>query len=111
MHVNTIEFLRQFRFFGYAYFDFIVSFLGILLLSPLLSRLFLLLRIKISKKSWMFFTVPLSIIIHLMVGTMTPMTKDFLNVHGHYVVKIVIIGLSILGLMDIKIVKKKKKKE
>lgn len=36
----TLEYLRHFRFASYAIFDLLVSFWGIYLLSPLLSRLF-----------------------------------------------------------------------
>lgn len=47
-----IEFLRQFRFGGYAIFDFVIAFLGIYLLSPLLSKIFLKFRIDIPKQNW-----------------------------------------------------------
>lgn len=100
--MNTIDFLRQFRIGEYALFDLGVSFLGIYLLSPVLSKLFLKLRIKISKQSWLFFTLPLGILIHLLVGKITPMTKNFIDPHGHYLLKILILGLLILGIKDIK---------
>ncbi|MCX6731200.1 MAG: hypothetical protein NTZ55_05110 [Candidatus Roizmanbacteria bacterium] len=91
----TIQFLRSFRFGEYAYFDFIAAFLGIYLLSPLLVRLFLSLRVKTSKKTWLFLTLPLSILIHLLVHNITPMTRDFMDLHGHYGIKILTIGLLI----------------
>ncbi len=101
-----IEFLRQFRLGEYAIFDFLVSFLGIYLLSSLLSKLFLKINISIPKINWMFLTLPISIIAHLAVGRITPMTGDFININGHYILKIVIIILFILGMKGIKIVKK-----
>lgn len=104
----TLEYLRSFRFAGYAIFDLVVSFLGIYLIAPLLSKLFLKLRIRISRKSWLLLTLPLSIIIHLLIGTKTQMTKDFFDMYGHYILKIVIVILSILGMRDIKIGKKAK---
>jgi len=110
IYMATIEFLRQFRIAGYAMFDLGASFLGIYLLAPLLSRLFLRFRVQISRKSWLLLTLPLSIVVHLLVGTMTLMTKNFLDVQGHYVLKIVILVLFILGMKDIKIIKKNKKK-
>jgi hypothetical protein len=103
----TLEFLRQFRLYNYAIFDFVVSFLGIYLLSPFLSKMFLKIRIDIPKKNWLFLTLPLSIIIHILVGNITPMTRDFLDIHGHYVLKVVLFVLLILGLKGIKIVNKK----
>lgn len=101
-----IEFLRQFRIGGYAIFDFAVAFLGIYLLSFLLSKIFLKIRIDIPKQNWLFLTLPIGIAAHLIVGKMTPMTKNFLDIHGHYVLKILIIGLLILGLRNIKIIQK-----
>ena len=100
--MNTLEFLRQFRIGGYAIFDFAVSFLGIYLLSPLLSKLFLKLRLKIPKHNWLFLTLPISIIVHLLIGTMTPMTQNFLDINGHYILKIIILILLILGIRGIK---------
>ena len=101
-----IEFLRQFRFSGYAIFDFVAVFIGIYLLSPLLSKIFLKLKIDIPKKNWLFLTLPISIFVHLLVGQITPMTKDFIDIHSHYILKILILSLLILGIKGIRIVKK-----
>lgn len=103
-----IEILRQYRLSGYAIFDFAAVFLGMLLLSPLLSRLFKMIRIEIPKKNWLFLALPIGIITHLLVGQITPMTRDFLDIHNHYILKLMILGLLILGLRGIKITKKKK---
>jgi len=102
----SIEFLRQFRLGGYAIFDFIVAFLGIYLLSSLLSKLFLKLRINIPKKNWLYLTLPISIVAHLLVGKITPMTRNFIDIHDHYILKIVILILLFFGLKGIKIIKK-----
>jgi len=103
--MSTIDFLRQFRFGGYAIFDLMVSFLGIYLLSPLLSKLFLKLRVEIPTRSWLLLTLPISILVHLLVGKTTLMTKDFMDLHSHYGLKILILGLLILGIKGIKITK------
>ncbi|MDO8499210.1 MAG: hypothetical protein Q7S66_00945 [bacterium] len=102
----TIEYLRQFRIFGYAYFDLSLAFLGIGLLSPLLSKIFLKFRIKIPTINWLILTLPISILIHIAIGKFTPMTKNFLDPHDHYILKIIIIGLLFLGIRGIKIIKK-----
>src|SRR3990172_7181831 len=96
----SIEYVRQFRIGEYAAFDLVVAFLGIYLLSPLLSKIFLKFRIEIPKRNWLFLTLPIGIIIHLLSGTMTLMTKDFMDIHSHYVLKILILGLLILGIKD-----------
>jgi hypothetical protein len=103
-----IEFLRQYRFSGYAIFDFAAAFLGMLLLSPLLSLLFRKIGINIPKKNWVILTLPISILAHLLVGNITPMTRDFLDIQGHYILKIIIVGFLIFGLSGIKRVKKRK---
>ena len=103
----SIEFLRQFRFGEYAIFDFVVAFLGIYLLSPLLSKIFLKLRVDIPKKSWVLLTLPIGIVAHLIVGRITPMTKNFLDIHGHYILKIILVLLVVLAVKDMKIIKNK----
>ncbi|PIZ62593.1 hypothetical protein COY16_03915 [Candidatus Roizmanbacteria bacterium CG_4_10_14_0_2_um_filter_39_13] len=102
----SIEFLRQFRIAGFAIFDFAVSFIGVYLLAPLLSKLFGKLGIQILKKNWLFLTIPLSVLIHVLVSQITPMTKEFLDPQGHFILKGVIIILLIFGLRGIKRVKK-----
>lgn len=104
--MTTLEFLRQFRFFGYAIFDIAVSFIGIYLLSGLLSKLFLKIRVKIPKQNWLFLTLPVGILIHLLIGKITPMTRNFLDIHSNYGLKIIILILLFLGLRRIKIIKK-----
>ena len=102
----SIEFLRQYKIAGFAIFDFAVSFIGVYLLAPLLSKLFGKLGIQIPKKNWLFLTIPLSVLIHVLVNQITPMTKEFLDPQGHYILKGVIIILLIFGLRGIKRVKK-----
>ncbi|MFC1788183.1 hypothetical protein ACFLZY_03110 [Patescibacteria group bacterium] len=99
--MKTIEYLRHFRIGEYAIFDFVVSFVAVFLLAPLLSLAFRKVGINIPKISWLYLTLPISIVTHLAVGTMTPMTQNFLNPHGHYILKLLIVVLLILGLKDI----------
>lgn len=103
--MNTIESLRQFRLGKYAIFDFAVSFLGIYLFSPWLSKIFLKLRVDIPRENWLFLVLPLSILAHLLVGNITPMTKDFLDINSHYILKVLILILLFFGLKGIKIIK------
>ena len=106
--MTTIETLREFRIFDYAIFDFVASFIGVYLLAPILSKLFLKLKVKISRKSWLLLTLPISILTHLLSGNMTLMTENFFDLQGHYILKIIIITLLILGLKDIKFQASKK---
>jgi len=98
----TIDFLRQFRILGFAIFDLSVAFLGILILSPVLSWFGRKLGLEIPKRSWLLWALPIGIITHLIIGRKTPMTMQFIDPSGHYVLKIFIIVLLILGIMGVK---------
>ncbi len=101
----TIESLRQFRLGEYAIFDMTLAFVGMGLLSPVLSKLFDLIKLEISRKIWLIWTLPISILIHLLVGQRTLMTKYFMDLDGHYLLKALIIILTIIGLREIKKIK------
>ncbi len=103
--MTTLEYLRHFHFFGYAIFDLTASFLGMALISPLLSRLFLKIKVYIPKLNWVFLTLPIGILAHIIVGRITPMTANFLDLHGYFILKVIIIGCLALGVMGIKIIK------
>jgi len=105
----TLELIRQFRLGGYAIFDFAVAFLGVYLLSSFLSKIFLKFRIAIPKQNWLFLTLPISVFVHLAIGKITPLTKGFLDPNGSWVLKLVILGLFILGIKGIKIIKEQKR--
>ncbi|MFZ2199816.1 MAG: hypothetical protein WAV40_03435, partial [Microgenomates group bacterium] len=101
----NIEYLRTFKIGEYAIFDLSISFLGVYLLSPLLTRFFKIFKLSIPLSSWMYLTLPLSILAHIATGKYTPMTKYFLDPSGHYFLKIFIIILLLLGLKLIKIIR------
>lgn len=101
-----IEFLRQFRLGEYAIFDFAAAFLGMYFLAPLLSKGFERIGIEIPRSNWMFLTLPIGIGAHLIIGNLTPMTRDFIDFNGHYFLKILILILLILGLKGIRKIKK-----
>lgn len=103
----SVEYLRSFKIGQYAIFDIVTAFAGIYLLSPLLSKLFKKLNLDIPKASWLYFTLPLSVIFHILVGNITPLTKYFIDLNGHYIEKITLIILVVLGIKHIKIIKKR----
>jgi hypothetical protein len=103
----TITLLRQFRIGEYALFDLAVAFLGLAILSPLLSWLFRkFFKLEIPKKNWLFLTLPIGIATHLITGPITPMTKNFIDPAGHYFLKIFILALLFFGLCNIRKIKK-----
>lgn len=100
--MGIIDFLRQFRIGGFALFDFTAAFVGIYFLAPFLSKLFRKIGLEIPRRSWLFWTIPIGVISHLLVGKITPLTREFIDPHGHYLVKIIILGLVILGAWGIR---------
>jgi hypothetical protein len=64
------------------------------------------LSLKIPLISWMLFTLPIGILVHILTGNHTLMTKYFLDPSGHYLLKIFILFLLLLGFAFIKIIHK-----
>ncbi len=87
---------------NYAIFDIVLAFVGMGILSPLLSGIFWKFGIIIPKKNWLFFTLPIGIISHLLTGQNTLMTKNFMDMNSQYMLKILIIGSFIAGFWGIK---------
>lgn len=102
----TIEYLRSFRIGEYSIFDLSVSFLGVILLAPLLSKIFRLIHLDIPFRSWLLFTLPIAVATHMIVGQNTLMTKYFLDPSSHFLLKISMAILLILGCTQIKFIKK-----
>lgn len=103
----SVEYLRSFKIGQYAIFDILVSFLSVYLLAPLLSKLFKYAHLDIPKSTWLYFTLPLSVIFHILVSNFTPLTKYILDINGHYTEKISLIILVVIGIRHIKIIKKR----
>jgi hypothetical protein len=103
----TLDFVRSFRIGPYALFDLLLALVTIYVFAPLLAKLFLKIRLWIPKSSWLWFTLPISILVHVIVLRFTPMTRDFFDPHGHYVIKVIVIVCFLLGLRGVTVVPKK----
>lgn len=103
--MNQIDYLRQFRLGNFAVFDFAASFLGMLALSPLLSYLCKRAGVHVPKRNWVILTLPIGVLAHILVGNITPLTKDVLDLSGHYVAKIVIVACAVFGVTGIRWIK------
>ena len=99
--MSTIEFLRQYKIGSFAMVDFVVSFLGFYLISPIIIKIFEYAGLKITVPGIMWFVVPISIAAHIAVGTYTPLTKMFLDPSGYYSIKLIILVMVILGAKEI----------
>ncbi len=101
----NLAYLRSFRFYDFATFDLTVSFLGVLILAPLLTRFFHLFKLDIPTSSWLYFTLPIGVIMHIVIGQQTLMVKYLLDPTGHYWLKLILIVLTILGIRGITLIK------
>jgi len=98
----TLEYLRHFRLFGYAIFDFAASYLGILLLSPLLTKLAKHFHLNLTTKHWLYLTFPIGVFFHILFQTQTAFGKALLDPTGHYLEKILILLMLYFGLKNIR---------
>ena len=103
--MGFITFLRQYRIFNFAIFDLTLAFLGMYLIAPLLSRLMRMIGVNVPEINWVILALPIGVIVHLLLHTMTPMTKNFIDPSDHIILKIVIIVLFILGLQGVSLIK------
>ena len=71
----SLEYLRQFRIGPFAIFDTAISYLGILILSPFLRWLMSKLHLKVPISAWVWLTMPIAVIFHLIFQQTTPLMK------------------------------------
>lgn len=92
--MDLITFLRSFRVGPFAIFDFAILYLIVYLLAPYLYRM----GLKLSRAQLLWLTLPFSILVHILFGKMTPLTKMFLDPHGSYWVKILVVFLIFMAI-------------
>lgn len=109
--MDFISVLRQFRIGPFTIFDTALAYVGIFLLSPLLSRLFAKINISISRSSWLWLTLPIGVIFHLVLQVHSPFMKMLLDLNGFYIEKFVLIVMIYMGLKTIKRIDREEKVE
>lgn len=104
--MEILVYLRQFKIGPFAIFDVVVSYLGIYLLAPLLTKLFAKLHLNIGRVQWLWLTLPIAAIFHLIFKQDTPLMKMVMDTNGYYFVKIAHIFMLFMGLRNIRSSKK-----
>lgn len=104
--MNFIDFLRQFRIGPFAIFDTALAYVGIFFVAPLLTKLFSRFHLNISRTAWLWLTLPIAVIFHLVFRQSTPFMKMFLDLNGFYIAKIILLSMLYMGLRNIKVLKK-----
>jgi len=100
---ESIAVLRQYRIGPFTIFDTATAYLGIFLLSPLLSKIFSKIHINISRAGWLWLTLPISVIFHLVFRQNTPLIKILSDTSQYqfYLVVVIMVFMTYMGLKDI----------
>lgn len=104
---DLIPYLRQFRVGPFAIFDIAISYLGIYLLSPLLIKLFAKIHVRTTLSTWMFLTLPIGVIFHVVFSQNTPLMKMLLDLGGHYLEKAILLSMVVMGIRSMQVIKAK----
>ncbi|MCA9388940.1 hypothetical protein KC644_04280 [Candidatus Berkelbacteria bacterium] len=97
-----IQFLRQFKIGQFAVFDLVTAFLGVWLVSPWLSAGMAKLGLIVPRSSWLWWTLPLGTLVHIIIGTNTPLTSYVLDPKGYYLWKLALVILILIGAIQVK---------
>lgn len=102
--MTSLEYLRQFRIGQFTLFDTLTAYIGVLILSPILSWLASKLHIKISVVSWLWLTLPISVLFHIIFRQTTPLIKILADPRQvqFYVALFILIAMSYMGLRTIR---------
>jgi hypothetical protein len=102
--MDYLVFLRQFKVGPFAIFDTVISYIGILLLAPLLTKLFSVFKISISTSSWLWLTLPISVLFHLIFAQNTPLMKVLADPShfSFYIAVAVLLLMTYMGLKSVK---------
>lgn len=102
---ESITKLRLYRIGSFAIFDTVIAYLGVLILSPLLTWLFSKIHVYISIISWLWLTLPISVIFHLAFRQNTPLMKILSDTSQYqfYLIVVVLVFMTIMGLKDIRV--------
>ena len=77
--MNTIEVLRQYKIGPFAIFDTVGSYLAVLILSPIITKVFSKLGVYIHWTSLLWLTMPLAVVFHILFKQSTPLMKLLMN--------------------------------
>ncbi|MFA6519028.1 MAG: hypothetical protein WCV93_05280 [Candidatus Shapirobacteria bacterium] len=102
--MNYLDYLRQFKIGPFAIFDTALAYLAIFLLSPLLTKLFSVFHLSVSRVALLWLTLPISVLFHLIFRQNTPLMKILSDPSqfSFYLSLGLLLLMTYLGLKDIK---------
>jgi len=101
--MDYLAILRQFRVGPFTIFDTVLAYVGIFLLAPLLSKVFVKLHLTIYRTAWLWLTLPIGVLFHLLFRQDTPLMRMLFNPSQFYIPVIVLTIMLFMGLKSIKI--------
>ena len=107
--MDILSILRQYRIGPFAVFDTVAAYLGIFLIAPLLSKLFSKINVTITRSDWMWLTLPISVLFHLITRQNTPLMKILFNPNQFpfYLVIFILFLMMYMGLRKMSILNKR----
>lgn len=97
-----LEVIRaKYRIGPFAVFDTLGSLIIAAIVAPLLSWLALKAGFRVPYFNWLWFTVPLAELVHILVGQETPLSKMLLNPSGDWIAKLVFIFMIFMSFRGI----------
>ena len=96
--MDYLQILRQFKIGPFAVFDTVIAYLGVFLIAPLLTKLFSKMNIIISRTGWMWLTLPISVLFHLVFRQNTPFMKTLLDQRYFFIPVIILIGMFYMAV-------------
>jgi hypothetical protein len=102
--MDILHILRLYKIGPFTIFDTGTAYLGIFIIAPLLTKLFSKIHINIPRSGWMWLTLPISVLFHLILFQDTPLMKMLSNPNQiqFYVVIIILVFMTYMGLRNIK---------
>lgn len=99
----SLEYLRSFRIGPFTIFDTVGSYVGVLILSPILIWLASRLRLHIPLSSWLWFTLPLAVLFHVIFQQSTPLMKILTNPvrYEFYIAVIILVAMTYMGFRKV----------
>ena len=102
--MDNLNFIRQFKIGPFAIFDTVISYIGLFLLAPILTKMFRIMRLEISLASWLWFVLPLSIVFHFFFSQQTPLMKLLVSSNG-YIAIIILLAMAYMGVRTIRVIR------
>jgi len=102
--MDILPFLRQYKIGPFAIFDTVTDYLGVFLIAALLTKVFSKIHINIYRAGWLWLTLPISVLFHLIFRQNTPLMKMLLNPNQFqfYVGIIILLFMLYMGLRNIR---------